>query len=201
MQEQYDDWYYQKNYVQTSGNKIGLAKIYHFWISFFCLIRAACLKKNAKVLDFGCGIGNYVEVLRALRMDAYGIDASVAPKKYCKSPDYCSYSAYEKLPYADGSFDLVFSCEVLEHILPEEIDFYLQELRRVSKGTVIHMIAVKERGPFVMKEPTHVLIEEESWWKNKFLAMGYKVKIGNPFYFFPCTIKGNRKGYFLLNTA
>jgi hypothetical protein len=62
------------------------------------------------------------------------------------------------------------------------------------------MIAVKERGAIVMKDKTHLIIENETWWKDKFLKMGYRVKIGNLFYFFPCRrSKWSKKGYFLLN--
>lgn len=53
----------------------------------------------------------------------------------------------------------------------------------------------------ILTDKTHLIIENESWWKNKFLEMSCKVEIGNMFYFVPCTqAKWSRRGYFLLNT-
>lgn len=200
MQDWYKDSYYHERYIRPIVCKIGLNKIHYLWIAFFCLIKAACLRKNARILDFGCGIGNYVWALRKLGKDAYGIDPSLAAKKYCQSPDFCNYSMDKKLPFADGYFDLVYSHDVLEHLPLQQLEFYLRELQRVSKGCMIHMIGVKEKGPKVTADKTHLIIEDEVWWKNKFLAMGYQVKVGNLFYFFPCVIRGNKKGYFLLST-
>jgi cyclopropane fatty-acyl-phospholipid synthase-like methyltransferase len=199
MQDQYNDTYYQERYIQPLLCKIGLNKIYYLWTAFFCLIKAAHLKKNAKVLDFGCGIGNYVWALRKLGMDAYGIDSALSAEKHCRNPGFCRYSTEKKLPFVDKSFDLVCSYEVLEHLPPSELEFYLREMQRVSKGRMIHMVGVKEKGSIVTEDKTHLIIEDETWWKNTFSELGYKVKVGNLFYFFPCTIKGSKKGYFLLS--
>jgi 2-polyprenyl-3-methyl-5-hydroxy-6-metoxy-1,4-benzoquinol methylase len=80
MKNQYNDSYYQDRYTETLTSKIGLNKIYYIWIAFYCLIRTVRLKRKAKVLDFGCGVGSYVWALKKLGMEAYGIDSSTAAK-------------------------------------------------------------------------------------------------------------------------
>lgn len=196
--DQYDDLYYQERYTQTILGKMGMYKIHGLWTAFFCLIKATGLKKNAKILDFGCGIGNYVWALRKLGMDAYGIDSSLAAEKHCQSIGFCHYSTDKNFPFADRSFDLVYSHDVLEHLPLGELEFYLRELQRISKGRMIHIVGVSEKGPKVTEDKTHLIIENEAWWKNKFLEMGYKVKVGNLFYFFQLFNRGGKKGYFLL---
>ena len=81
----YDSEYYRSLYVNTVANFLGLSKLYYLWLAFFCIIRPTKLNSTNKVLDVGCGIGNLVWALRKLGINAYGIEPSIAAKKYCKS--------------------------------------------------------------------------------------------------------------------
>lgn len=92
----------------------------------------------------------------------------------------------------------------MEHIDKKDIPWYLSELQRISKGKMIHMVCVKERGKIAFTDPTHVTIETEDWWENTFKKLGFSVKKGNWFYFFPNIFTGKlnylaiKKGYFFL---
>jgi SAM-dependent methyltransferase len=44
-----------------------------------------------------------------------------------------------RLPFPDGSFDLVYTSEVLVHVRPEDLEGRLRELVRVSRGQVLHI--------------------------------------------------------------
>ena len=73
------------------------------------------------VLDYGCGQGGWIEILsnRFLNAKICGIDISdkaieLATKKF---PQYNFFSFNgETAPFADNSFDLIFSYHVLEHV-------------------------------------------------------------------------------------
>src|SRR5690242_4021781 len=41
------------------------------------------------------------------------------------------------LPFADGTFDVAFSCDTLEHVAPDRREEFLRELFRVSRRFVI----------------------------------------------------------------
>jgi SAM-dependent methyltransferase len=74
---------------------------------------------SARVLDNGCGIGTYVVRLRAVAKSVYGLDYELervleAGRRPERLPVVCG--AGEHLPFADATFDLVLSNEVIEHV-------------------------------------------------------------------------------------
>lgn len=165
--------------------RLGLSNIYYLFTAFFCLKYPARLRRGMKTLDVGCGVGNLVWGLSKIGLNSFGIDPSVAAKNYSRLPSRCRYKKYKKLPYANSSFELVYSNEVLEHIPEKELPQFLRDLYRVSKGKMIHMICVKDRGKIIYSDPTHVTLKSEEWWNKLFISLGYSVKKGNIFYFFP----------------
>lgn len=81
------------------------------------LIRQYARLEGARILDVGCGLGLYVHQARAFSDDVWGVDvdeekvaeASRTLANILKAPA-------EALPFPDGSFDVVLSHEVLEHV-------------------------------------------------------------------------------------
>ncbi len=110
-----------------------------------------------KVLDWGCGRGVMVEYLHSCGFDAYGCDVSPIWVNFPDSPadrlTLISLKPY-RLPYADNTFDVVFSTSVLEHASNQEE--YFSEIHRVLKvgGISMHLFPGKWYLPY---EP-HILI-------------------------------------------
>lgn len=81
----------------------------------------ANLPDNAKVMELGCGAGQFIREIKALRptLACYGSDISDHAINLAKQAnDGVSYdlSAEKKLPYEDNFFDAVLIFDVLEHV-------------------------------------------------------------------------------------
>jgi len=105
------------------------------------LVKKYELAKEKKILDLGCGRGEFLRGFIRCGLQGYGLDRSPTAKSICPEAEVLQ-SDLEKdpLPYKDNSFEVVFSKSVLEHFYyPEKL---VQEIYRVLKpgGLVITMV-------------------------------------------------------------
>lgn len=193
----YDDAYYFHNHLEHLNSFYGfIIKLYYRYLASYIMAEPAKIRKGNKILDIGCGIGILVEQFNKLGYKAIGIDVNQAAIKNSICPNNCFLTkTTAKLDYPDGIFDLIVSREVLEHIPEAEIDACLEEWERVSKGKMVHIIAVSERGASATNDPAHVNVKSENWWSKKFASHGYTVKIKPKKMFF--SLFGS-KGYFMI---
>jgi len=96
---------------------------------------------GSKILDLGCGRGEFLRGFIRCGLNGYGVDQSTIAKSVCPEAEILvSNLENEPLPYDDNSFDAVFSKSVLEHFYyPEKL---VMEIYRVVKpgGLVITMV-------------------------------------------------------------
>lgn len=90
-----------------------------------------------QALDYGCGTGRSSRLLKQFGMEAIGVDISkdMLEQASSKDPDgVYQHIESSKLPFADKSFDLVFSSFVfLEIASLDEMQKIFTEIRRVLK--------------------------------------------------------------------
>jgi len=96
------------------------------------------LSAGGKLLDFGCGLGRHTAWLSDFS-DYYGADTSEYATSHAVS-GHKYFPIKDKLPFQDGIFQTVFSCQVLKHILEDEdLKFWARELARVTAPHGIHV--------------------------------------------------------------
>ncbi|MEA2235616.1 MAG: hypothetical protein QOC81_340 [Thermoanaerobaculia bacterium] len=132
----------------------------------------------SRVLDFGCGLGETVEILLSRGIEAYGVDVGEWWGKdfdaYWQKGDLPAAGVLARLhsinedryvlPFPDDSFDLIISTATFEHVFNYETVF--REIHRVLKPTGISVNIFPGRWSPV--EP-HVGIPiiplcKHNWW-------------------------------------
>ncbi|PCI24765.1 SAM-dependent methyltransferase [Candidatus Peregrinibacteria bacterium] len=148
-----DDRYPPKrlNFVGSSEFK----KVGEEFVDYF--IRLGGLKPSDTVLDIGSGIGRMAIPLKEYLKDGkyYGFDIDKRGVEWCQqniskvSPNFHFeyvdiYNKYYNqsgkiqahefvFPYADNTFTFIFATSVFTHMMPNQIDQYFSEIRRVLK--------------------------------------------------------------------
>ena len=83
----------------------------------------------SRIVDVGCG---------PLGLRALGPELDVTGSTSSPRPDYpgpfVQADATERLPFADGAFDLAYSNSVIEHLPPARREAFAREIRRVARG-------------------------------------------------------------------
>jgi 2-polyprenyl-3-methyl-5-hydroxy-6-metoxy-1,4-benzoquinol methylase len=97
------------------------------------------LRPGMRVLELGGGDGFQASVLAVWGCRVVSVDLPDRPRR---DPPYFSVLDYDgqHLPFALGTFDAVFSSNVLEHI--ESLPWVLAETRRVLRpnGLAVHLV-------------------------------------------------------------
>ena len=97
-----------------------------------------------RVVDIGCGRGGFVELCRRQLGDGLGLDNEPAAARICREQGLPFVLAdAERLPFIDGSLDVVRAKEIIEHLPNPRI--MLAEIHR----------ALRPGGLFLSRVPSH----------------------------------------------
>ncbi|MBF0595257.1 MAG: methyltransferase domain-containing protein [Candidatus Omnitrophica bacterium] len=97
------------------------------------------IPRGARILDAGCGRGDFLNGFQLHGLEVFGVDAEPASVKVNGAVVKCAELENGALPFTDNYFDVVFSKSVIEHLFnPEK---FVSECRRVLKpgGRIIMM--------------------------------------------------------------
>lgn len=101
---------------------------------------------SERVLDYGCGEGKYLQLIRYLSPNARCVGVDTQPLRSQKEFEFHQIKPVDRLPFLDDSFDLVISCDVLEHV--QSIEHSLNEIQRVLRPGGVFVGFVPLEGGF-----------------------------------------------------
>jgi dTDP-4-dehydrorhamnose reductase len=128
---------------------------------------------EAKILDFGCGSGIFVEELQRRGYKIFGTDISEEAIKFgeLKGIKNLSVQDSHKLGYGSNSFDAVLSMDVLEHL--EDESWAIKEVERI----------LRPGGKFIIMVPAYQFLwgvqDEVAHHYRRYTLGGIKKKILN----------------------
>lgn len=118
------------------------------------------------VVDFGCGRNDFVRALRRLGIDGLGVDFAF--------PEVDVQRAMHNTGLLCGVADVVTSFDALEHLLPEDVDAVLREMRRVAipRAHFVFSICTRPSRITVAGENLHPTVQPLAWWLERIARVG-----------------------------
>ena len=182
----YDADYYERG--QTSGK--GWLMDYK-WMpqrtfrEAFAYIDYLGLDEDSIVLDVGCAKGFIVRALNELEIMAQGCDISKYALSFVDAENIICWNCtdIEEWNKREEVYTHAVVKDVFEHMTKEQLPEMLANIAKVT-DTIMCIIPMGDNGkyriPEYHMEISHLIIEDESWWANKFKECGWKVVRSTP---------------------
>lgn len=121
------DYYTEKPVFPRINEKLKEIFIYRYRIKHLQLT-----KRQGRVLDFGCGGGNFVSKFNKNNWKRYGLDISKVACNITKEKGIMVFCGYlSEAQYKANFFDIIIANHVIEHL--KNPDGVIKELKRIMK--------------------------------------------------------------------
>lgn len=118
--------------------------------------------KNGPILELGSGRGHFLTAWEARGFSTTGREISAVAIDDSGRANIHHGDASQLQWYVDDAFQIVFSCDFLEHLTDKQIERILAEQLRVAPYAA-HIVAHEAGG-----DPTHINIKPEHEWVDLF---------------------------------
>ena len=142
------------------------------------ILRAEAREWNShRVLDVGCGTGANIQAFEQIA-PTVGIDQSMDALKFCRMRgiERVAHSAIERLPFREGTFDIVTALDVLEHT--DDDMLALRAIHGVCRSNGLLVVTVPAYG-FLWSEHDEALQHRRRYTahelRNKLTVTGFDV--------------------------
>jgi cyclopropane fatty-acyl-phospholipid synthase-like methyltransferase len=101
------------------------------------------LKKSGAYAEFGPGDCRFASAVTPFVEHVYALDISDQRSQAFKTAENFSLILYDgyRLDLKDGSIDVVFSDQLIEHLLPEDVEFHFALARRILGDDGVYVLS------------------------------------------------------------
>jgi SAM-dependent methyltransferase len=125
------------------------------------------------VLDVGCGEGHSTKAFRDLGCEVVGVDGCQQAIDDSVVPDCMVRHDFRDGPFlAKRRFDLIWSCEFLEHVEPQYLPHLLATFAQAEKLALVTHAFPGQRGHH------HVNCQPSTYWIKHFETVGFDCQVG-----------------------
>ncbi len=138
-------YYKSEDYVSHSNTKKGFINSTYQLVRKYTLLKKLQLIskyfKTGKILDIGCGTGEFLNTCKSAKWDTFGIEPDPDARQMAiKNYDLNVKEEEELKSFPDASFDIISMWHVLEHV--PKLNERIADLKRLIKPNGIIIIAV-----------------------------------------------------------
>ena len=136
-------YYNSEDYIShTDSKRSFFEKVYH-QVRVYTIAQKERLlfkevKRAGKVLDIGCGTGDFLAYCKVKKWDTFGIEPSEKAKAIAQKKGVAFFNSLDEIP--DNTFDAITLWHVLEHV--PDLDFYINQISRIAKPGATIIVAV-----------------------------------------------------------
>ena len=179
MKNLFNEDYYER------GQELGLSGYTDYrWIPDLTIpfaqktIEYLSLKKEDKILEFGCAKGFFVKALRDLGYCSYGVDISEYAIK--NAPKDVQKYLYHSEEMVEGDrYDWIIAKDVLEHVPHRLLSNQIKEFSKICNKIFV-IVPLGDGENYIIPEYesdiTHYIREDENFWIRKFYKEGFSLK-------------------------
>ena len=133
---------------------------------------------KSKIFEYGCGLGQNILLLQ----NAIGYDISKFSLKFCEEKGIKTTSNFNKLK--NNSFDIAFSCHVLEHLENpfETIQDIKNKLKKGGKLILILPVEGERYSNFKLEQSQHLYTWNFQNINNLLIKAGFQIKVNEYIY-------------------
>jgi len=153
------DWSYRYQWLYDAISRIAAFSVGGTTNFRQLALQNLTLTSDSKILDLCCGSGQTTEFLVKFSQNVIGLDASpLSLKRAQRNVPLATYvqAFAEKIPFADGQFDLVHISVALHEMEHDQLHQIMQEVYRVlKKGGVFAVVD--------FHKPTNMIFKAGLW--------------------------------------
>jgi len=190
-----DDYYKSEEYIShTDGQKNLFEKVYQFFKYFNIRYKFSLLdspKKGTKILDYGCGVGDFLAFAKKQKLEVLGIEPNENAREIAQHKLGENFIINENISNLNEQFDYITLWHVLEHI--PNLEEFLKSLKDKIKDDGTILIAVPNYKSFdaqyykkywaAYDVPRHLWHFDPKSMEKLFDAYGMKIEKNYPLWF------------------